>query len=966
MSFIQEIKDFANAFESGSTIMERRNQRKRDEKNDEVRNRHTEAVTDRIKALQPYEITSQELMNESRRIDNEYAPRRYDSALESAEMDRLYKAYDLVNPDDDKYRDKREEVDAYTGRGSGGGGGGSMTGGGGGDASYGGGSMTPGVELSSYQGGSGRRGGRVSYDTAQALYETSGELGVNPIELAGLINYESAGTWNPDKWGGKNGNYVGLIQMGGPERRQYGWKPGMTQAEYIRGPMKSYLVDRGLKPGMGIDHMYSIVNAGSLNRDGTPRYGASDGNGTVRTHIDKIRGEHIPAAAKLFEPYIRPRREEPTVAAASGGLIRDPSDDEPAALRYAREARRRRMAVPVEEEEVAPAASAPAPRQAIPAPAYAAEEAPARVPVPTERPAAEPQAAIPVPTERPQGGAAPAEVPSEVTSPQSETSGASRGGPPTGSGGLVAAVRDGLLYSLDQLGLKTGTAVQDPERGARMAAYLKGHGAAPPSLIETARQKVDPNNELSESERNTLALSSVYDFYVSRGQPEKAQATAGAMLQHYRKLFNQWTAVTQAAVQAGDIDGAAEAAVRAYANIPDGRDVTVAKQGENYVVTFTDEETGKEVNQTLVSPREMTAFAMGMSPTGFDEFLMNAAGEKAAASKGPSETFQAAAIAIDNGEEVPASVYAGLELEEQRELRARVKAREDAKNGGEGGGGKPYTPGDIRAAREEVTGTFEAMLAETDEETGANPYAYLGDFKGPERRTAENAAVDIMDNTANRENGRNIAADEALEVVGAVTHVSPENPELRPFEVVTDDPEKKLVVIRIGEGEEAAEYGISTARFKDLDSIWARKADKLRAEIEKKNQPSPLAAIPGAVGVVVDGARRSFQETTGIGDERPTLGEAVGGAIGGGNVGPYKPAPGRPATPFRMPQSPTPDEQRAAIQGGARAAGAAIGAAGEEASRRLQASPSQDEQRAIIVDGVSATTSRLRSLLGLE
>lgn len=134
---------------------------------------------------------------------------------------------------------------------------------------------------------------------AGAVAATAENLGVAPRDLAAVISYETGGKMDPGQWGGKGGNYLGLIQFGPEERVKYGVRPGMTFAEQMPA-VENYLRDRGVKPGMGVAEIYSIVNAGSLDARGQPRWNASDGNGTVASHIDNIQKNHYPAADRFL------------------------------------------------------------------------------------------------------------------------------------------------------------------------------------------------------------------------------------------------------------------------------------------------------------------------------------------------------------------------------------------------------------------------------------------------------------------------------------------------------------------------------------------------------------------------------------------------------------------------------------------------------------------------------------------
>lgn len=111
--------------------------------------------------------------------------------------------------------------------------------------------------------------------------------GYNADDLLRVINYESSG--DPTRWGGKGGNYYGLIQFGGPERKQFGVDTEHPNAQNQIDATLRFLSARGFKPGMGLLDLYSTVNAGSPGH-----YSASDGNGTVASHVAKMMGTRLP------------------------------------------------------------------------------------------------------------------------------------------------------------------------------------------------------------------------------------------------------------------------------------------------------------------------------------------------------------------------------------------------------------------------------------------------------------------------------------------------------------------------------------------------------------------------------------------------------------------------------------------------------------------------------------------------
>lgn len=116
------------------------------------------------------------------------------------------------------------------------------------------------------------------------------QFGLDPVQVGAVMSYETAGTFSPTIMGGKNGNYMGLIQFGPEERQRYGINQNSTPEQWTQA-ITGFLTDRGFKPGMGIEDLYSTINAGSPGR-----YNASDGNGTVRGHVGKILSQHVPKA----------------------------------------------------------------------------------------------------------------------------------------------------------------------------------------------------------------------------------------------------------------------------------------------------------------------------------------------------------------------------------------------------------------------------------------------------------------------------------------------------------------------------------------------------------------------------------------------------------------------------------------------------------------------------------------------
>lgn len=136
------------------------------------------------------------------------------------------------------------------------------------------------------------------------IIASANALGVNPLDLATAISYETAGTFDPLKRGPvtQHGQHRGLIQFGEPQARRYGvdWDDPIGSQLGENGAVVKYMRDAGVQPGMGMLDIYSAINAGRVGR-----YNASDANnggapGTVRDKVNTQMAGHRAKAARLL------------------------------------------------------------------------------------------------------------------------------------------------------------------------------------------------------------------------------------------------------------------------------------------------------------------------------------------------------------------------------------------------------------------------------------------------------------------------------------------------------------------------------------------------------------------------------------------------------------------------------------------------------------------------------------------
>jgi len=155
------------------------------------------------------------------------------------------------------------------------------------------------------------------------IIETAKSLGIDPLDLATAISYETAGTFDPAKRGPTTqwGQHRGLIQFGEPQAAKYGvdWANPVGSQLGPNGAVAKYLRDTGVKPGMGLLDVYSAINAG-----GVGRYNRSDANnggapGTVRDKVEKQMAAHRAKAAKLLGGDLSVSSSGPAPVSSGGG-----------------------------------------------------------------------------------------------------------------------------------------------------------------------------------------------------------------------------------------------------------------------------------------------------------------------------------------------------------------------------------------------------------------------------------------------------------------------------------------------------------------------------------------------------------------------------------------------------------------------------------------------------------------------
>jgi hypothetical protein len=146
--------------------------------------------------------------------------------------------------------------------------------------------------------------GDAPLDIRSGIIATAKELGMDPVDLATIISYETGGTFDPTQGGPttKWGKHRGLIQFGEPQAKQYGvdWNDPLGSQLGPGGAVTKYFQGSGWKPGMGMLDAYSIVNAGGPGRYNASDAGAGGAPGSVRDKVERQMGGHRQKAMALL------------------------------------------------------------------------------------------------------------------------------------------------------------------------------------------------------------------------------------------------------------------------------------------------------------------------------------------------------------------------------------------------------------------------------------------------------------------------------------------------------------------------------------------------------------------------------------------------------------------------------------------------------------------------------------------
>ncbi len=138
-----------------------------------------------------------------------------------------------------------------------------------------------------------------------AMRRGAEKLGIDPVDYATVISYESAGSFDPWKAGPttKWGQHRGTIQYGEPQRKKYGVYQGQSFEDQVENSNVKYLQDAGVKPGASLLDIYKAINGGDVSVSKNASDGINKITGqknTIATHVEKMTQEHRPKIIERF------------------------------------------------------------------------------------------------------------------------------------------------------------------------------------------------------------------------------------------------------------------------------------------------------------------------------------------------------------------------------------------------------------------------------------------------------------------------------------------------------------------------------------------------------------------------------------------------------------------------------------------------------------------------------------------
>ena len=364
-------------------------------------------------------------------------------------------------------------------------------------------------------------------------------------------------------------------------------------------------------------------------------------------------------------------------------------------------------------------------------------------------------------------------------------------------------------------------AVPGGRGGAR--GHLSGEGAASASEMAAIEQKIDKDHTLSEAERKMAALSHVYEWTLINKGPEAADRVAGSMTQFMRMQSDRHKALAQVAAGEGDVNGTVKEIARAYANVPDGRNLKFSNDNGKIKATFTDQETGKEVEKFIVTPDQMLQWATKGGIQSFDALL-----QRSALGRQELKDRDAAAEKTDTKQYTRGRDAKADDLKE-RQLAVAKDTAAAKKLDAETKANAPMKPSDRKIVR-----------AEVDEAAEADPK--VKEVEGPYFPEIVSSAKSIAEQNAK------LDGLTSVRVAREMTTIDPSDPTKFTWQRKADD--KGNLTVTLDNGTIAHIPADTVARLAKvrIERVKVAQDAIAKAKARSESAQSTSAAVKGAVG----------------------------------------------------------------------------------------------------------------------
>ena len=148
-------------------------------------------------------------------------------------------------------------------------------------------------------------------------------------------------------------------------------------------------------------------------------------------------------------------------------------------------------------------------------------------------------------------------------------------------------------------------------------------GGAPADLVSDLEASIRKRHpEYSQEQVQLTALSTVWNWWQLKGDPQKARGAAFAIFKTYNEIAKRTLALAHMDVMDGNFDDAIEKFVEAYSIIPDGEYIDATRNPDGSYNIITKDENGKTIKDDYnLDPRQIVSKIMKITPEQFDSMV---------------------------------------------------------------------------------------------------------------------------------------------------------------------------------------------------------------------------------------------------------------------------------------------------------------------------------------------------------